>query len=317
MAAVVMAIYSSGGTVSPGPLAVALAFVLLVPGIAVIAGFGLTPVARAFRLALSGDAVVGEGSGACDERGLGVAAAVFRFLKKATIGAAVVGFLLVQIMMMYDLRDRNDIRLYLSFSFVPALVGLIVAACLYVPLEYSVADKADKLSEASEDDGEGASIPGVGRFTLPGLRILAGAATCAMVMLACFLALSVKRLPPLFNPPSVIIMLFFPLGNLLAGPGLGGMARAFAAIDKRGTNGGASPASRQATEAFSYLCRSLLLSGGAAFLTGVVYFLQGLDDRMRYGPTMALALVALFQAVFLLVCVGLPLRAAAGVKGIR
>lgn len=310
VAAVVMAIYSSGGAVSPGPLSAALAFVVLVPVIAAIAGFGLKGLANAFGLALSGETVAGVGSaGIHDEYALGVAASVFAFLKRATAGAAVAGFLLVQIMMMYDLRDKDDVRLYLSFSFVPALVGLIVVASLYVPLEYAVAN------EANRPDGE--PTPEPVRGARPGLRILAGFAVCLAVVYACFQALSIGRLPPLLNPPSVIITAFFTLGNLLAGPGLGGMARAFAAVGRRGPGGNAVSASRQAATAFSYLCRSFLLSGGVAFMTGVVYFLQGLNDRMRYGPTMALALVAMFQAVFLLVCVGLPLKAAAGVQGSR
>jgi flagellar motor component MotA len=145
------------------------------------------------------------------------------------------------------------------------------------------------------------------------MRLLSGAAFSLAVILGCFfLILSRGRLYPFFNPPSVVVMLFFTLGNLLAGPGPGGLARAFAAIGGRGKDGSSSQARRRAAAAFDYLNTAILLAGSVAFLTGVVYFLHGLNDRMRYGPTMALALVAVFQAILLLVCVGLPLKAAAG-----
>jgi len=316
--AVIMAIYLSGGAVSPGPLAAALAFVALVPLAAGMSGFGAKGLAGAFRYALSGNGGAGmeslEPTGS-DSLEASNAAAVFGLLRKATAGAAVLGFLMVQIMMMYDLRDKDDIRLYLSFSFVPALVGLVLAASVYAPLEYAVASKVNRLTGTAapaDDAGTAASARAGSHAARPVLRVLAGSALCLAVMLACFLSLSIGRLPPFLNPPSCILMLFFPLGNLLAGPGPGGLARAFAALGRRMHAGTSGAEKRQTAAAFSFLCRSILLAGGTAFMTGVVYFFQSLNDRMRYGPTMALALVAVFQAAFLLVCVGLPLKAAAG-----
>jgi len=319
---IIMAIYLSGGALSIVPLAAALVFMVLVPAIAGLVGFGFKGIARAFSLAFSPDAGAGDApdasatgtGGPSSDQSSSAAAmttAVFALLRKATAGAAALGFLLVQIQMMYDLRDKSDIRLFLSFSFVPALVGLILVACLYAPLEYAVAMRQERLTAAVEEGAAGASNPSGPRAVWPGVRVLAALAACLAVIAGCFQILSVGRLPPLFNPPSAVVMLFFPLGNLLAGPGPGGMARAFAALGRHGPATGAQ-SRRLAASAFAYLNRSILLAGATAFISGVVYFFQGLNDRMRYGPTMALALVAVFLAGLLLVCVGLPLRAAAG-----
>ncbi|MBU0928479.1 MAG: hypothetical protein KKA67_12075 [Spirochaetes bacterium] len=302
-AALVAAIYTSGGTVAPLPTAAAAAFVVIAPLGAALAAFGAAGTLGAFRSACSSRLR------SLDEAEAGAADAAFVLLSRATAAAAALGFLLIQIMTMYDLEDPSAIGAHLGYSLSPAVIGAVVAACLYAPLRHSISRKA--LAAAFEAPSAAAGKAGDGSATRSRLRFLLGAGLALAAVSVIYVAFWGGRLFPLLNPPSVIMMLFFPLGNALAGPGPSGIAVSLGAL-RQGDYGSASVAGlRYAKASFRYLAASSMASGGIAFLTGAAYFLQGLGDRMRYGPTMALALVSLAIAALFSLCVGLPLKAAA------
>jgi len=305
-AALVSAIYVSGGSIAVVPTVVALALAAIAPLGAGVAGLGFKGLSSAFKAVFSGD----EGTESAEE--LRAAKAAFVLLIRATLAVMAMGFILINIMMMYDLRDPSEIGSMLSYSLVPALAGCMMIACLYLPLMHALDRKYRSEARGSDDsDGrQGATEAAATRRTAAARLAGGGLISLATIGAIYFLGWG-GRLFPLTNIPSVIVMAFLPLGNAIAGPGLGGLAASFKAIGSNGAGGGSSCALRYAKGAFAFMTRSLLASGGIAFLTGVVFYFDGLGDRKRYGPTMALALVGLFYAVLLPLCLSLPLEAAA------
>jgi len=286
--AVASAVYLSGGRVAPGYLALDLGLVALLPIGAAVAAFGLRAIGRAFAVATGSP----EAGGRAARRD---ADCVLRWLARATWLAMAIGFLLVQIWMMYDLQDPAALFDNLALSLEPPIIGLFMIHCVYRPLRLSARGGAER--------GQRAADPSTGRRALA--RWAAGIAAAALV-LAAWNLLAYGRLGRFADLAPLSLALFIPLGQLLAGPGLGGLRSAFAAIGS-----GDADALRSARRVFAFNAGSFAVAAALSFSLGAAYFLEAIGDRMRYGPTLALAELGLLQSAVLALLLAVPPLAAA------
>ena len=291
--AVASAVYLSGGRVAPGYLALDLGLVALLPIGAALAAFGLRAVGRAFAVATGSP----ESGGRAATRD---ADCVLRWLARATWLAMAIGFLLIQIWMMYDLQDPSALFDNLALSLEPPIVGLFMIYCAYRPLRLSVLDRIDRESRSSDTATAPAasSSPARERWNL---SLWASGAAVTALVLAAWNLLTYGRLGRFVDLAPLSLALFIPLGQLLAGPGLGGLRSAFAAM------GSGDPETlRSARRVFAYNAGSFAVAAALAFSLGAAYFLEAIGDRMRYGPTLALAELGLLQSAVLALLLAVP-----------
>jgi hypothetical protein len=291
---VVAAVYLSGGIFQPGYAALDLFLVMALPlgvGLSISGARGL---GSAFRSAL--------GSGTPSAPDLRAAASTFKWLGRATFVAMAAGFISIQIWMMYDLQDPAAIPEHLAWSLEPVVLGLFLALCVFRPLRYASEARLMVLYEGPVRSPS-ASPAESGRWSP--LRWASGAAVIIIALVAWNIAAH-GRLAPFFELSALSMSLFLTLGQALAGPGLEGLRDAFTAL-----RSGDRARLVRARQAFGFLSGSFAVSAGLAFAVGAAYFLQGLGDRKRYGPTMALVEVGFLQSAVFALLVGLPLLAAA------
>ncbi len=275
--------FLSGGRVMPGYLALDLGLVVALPLAAGLGAFGPRGLA----------------SVASSDAGL-------RWLGRATLAAAVLGFITIQLWMMTDLRDPSDIPRNLAYSLEPPILGLFLASCAYRPLRFSAASRDGGDAWAAAATTMATAMPGASATRRRvGPTWLAGAALALIAFLAWNL-LAYGRIVRFLDLSALALTVFLPVGQLLAGPGIGGLRQAYSAL-------GSGDARRlgEARRTFGYLAGSFGIAAGLALLLGGAFFLAALGDRMRYGPTMALAEVGLLQSALLYLLVGLPPLAAA------
>lgn len=278
--AVGVAAYLSGGRVAPGYLALDLGLVIALPLAAGLGAFGPRGLA----------------SVASSEAGL-------RWLGRATSAAAVLGFIAIQLWMMTDLRDPSYIPRNLAYSLEPPILGLFLVLCAYRPLRFGAVSKSRVIVPAMP--GGSAMPDGSEARRRVGLAWLAGAALALIAFLGWSL-LSHGRIARFLDLPALALTVFLPVGQLLAGPGVEGAKSAFSALGS-----GDEKRLGEARRTFRFLAGSFGIAAGMAVLLGGAFFLAAIGDRMRYGPTMALAEVGLLQSALLYLLVGLPPLAAA------
>ncbi len=288
--AVVAAIAASGGTIdllrSAGivlPLLGAAAGVL-------IAGPGPGAAADLLR---SGRSLSGRRAAAAE--------AVLGLARRALAWAALEGFLIRLVEMMKRLERREDVWPSLAWAMAPALAALVLHAAVLAPLGHALREAAlGAVARDGADDEGGGDAPWSFR------RFLAGGALTATSLIA-FAPEAV--LGPLFlDSAALIVAVFVPAGALLAGAPTGSFRRALAALRAPGPNAADICA---AARCFAYLSGSLRRAAAVGASAGFVFLVKDWLDRMRYGPTLALALISVFWCAAGLLVLALPLEAAA------
>lgn len=300
--AVASAIYLSGGRVVPGYLALDLALVALLPIGAAVAAFGFGALGRAFAVAAGSTAA---GDRERRDAALRDAAVVLRWLSRATWLAMAAGFLLIQIWMMYDLQDPAVLFDNLALSLEPPILGFFLVYCVYRPLRLSILNRIDGEGRASDPEPETNATRTGSQARWSNARWIAGTVMAALV-LAAWNLIAYGRMGRFVDLAPLSLALFVPLGQLLAGPGPGGLRSAFAAIGS-----GDRDALRSARRTFAFNAGSFAVAAALAFSLGAAYFLEAIGDRMRYGPTLALAELGLLQSAVLALLLAVPPLAAA------
>ncbi len=305
--AVACAVYLSGGRVVPGYVALDLALITLLPLGAAMAAFGPRAVGRAFTVTT--DSIAAGASerrdAALRDAALRDADVMLRWLARATWLAMAAGFLLIQIWMMYDLQDPSALFDNLALSLEPPILGFFVIYCVYRPLRHAVLNGLERETpEAGAAPARGASpIQARTRWSL--VRWAAGIVVMASV-LAAWNLVAYGRIGRFVDLAPLSLALFLPLGQLLAGPGPNGLRSAFAALSTDDPS-----ALRSARRIFAFNAGSFAVAAALAFSLGAAYFLEAIGDRMRYGPTLALAELGLLQSAVLALVLALPPLAAA------
>lgn len=275
-----VASYLSGGRVMPGYLALDLGLVIALPLAMALGAFGPRGLA----------------SVASSETGL-------RWLGRATLVAAVLGFITIQLWMMTDLSDPSAIPVNLAYSLEPPILGLFMALCVYRPLRYAAGSRTR--GDVPATTGAQPANGGAALRRRVGLAWLAGAALALIAFLAWHL-FAYGRIVRFLDLPALALTVFLPVGQLLAGPGVYGLREAISSLGS-----GDEERLEEARRTFYFLAGSFGIAAGLALLLGGTFFLAAIGDRMRYGPTMALAEVGLLQSALLYLLVGLPPLAAA------
>jgi len=305
--AVACAVYLSGGRVVPGYVALDLALITLLPLGAAMAAFGPRAVGRAFTVTT--DSIAAGASerrdAALRDAALRDADVMLRWLARATWLAMAAGFLLIQIWMMYDLQDPSALFDNLALSLEPPILGFFVIYCVYRPLRHAVLNGLERETpEAGAAPARGASpIQARTRWSL--VRWAAGIVVMTSV-LAAWNLVAYGRIGRFVDLAPLSLALFLPLGQLLAGPGPNGLRSAFAALSTDDPS-----ALRSARRIFAFNAGSFAVAAALAFSLGAAYFLEAIGDRMRYGPTLALAELGLLQSAVLALVLALPPLAAA------
>jgi hypothetical protein len=130
------------------------------------------------------------------------------------------------------------------------------------------------------------------------------------VILAVLLPLVLAgQLILIYDLPSICVVLFIPLGALLAGPGPAAALEAFKAVLGHARGGGDGAA--EAGIVFASIRRSILLAAAYSLLAGTAYFFEAFFDRTRTGPNLAMVLLTALYAFLLLAALVLPMEAAA------
>jgi len=292
--AVAVAAWLSGGRVMPAYLVLDLGLVLLLPLAVCLGAFGPRRLASDLSRALRAS---GTTEPASSEAGVS-----FLWLGRATVAAAILGFITIQLWMMTDLSDPSAIPVNLAYSLEPPILGFFLISSFYRPLRYATGlGLAGGTVGGTAARAQGAEASRR-RFT-PGW--LAGGALALLAFLAWHM-LAYGRVVRFLDIPALALCVFLPVGQLLAGPGVEGLRRAVAALGS-----GDAERLKEARRTFAFIAGSFAISAGLAMALGAAFFLAALGDKMRYGPTMALAEVGLLQSALFFLLFGLPPLAAA------
>ncbi len=287
-AAVIGAIFTSGGTLDPWSAVQVLALAILVPLGVLIAGPGLGAIRGLFKAA-NGDPA---------ERS--AAPATLRLIDKALGAAALGGFLIHFLCMMKNLSDRAAIWTNLAYALAPAISSLLVWVGIRLPL-----GRLAELGDAATSS-HASAMP-----TWSLARHMAG----ILVMIAGFAAYSFGSLSlfTLLDLASAILVVFVSVGAFIAITGRHSWRDAVSAI--RSEHAGKA-ALDSASRTFRYLTTVIRSAGLIGFSTGFVFMIKDWLDRMRAGPTLALALISSLMAIVAYILVALPLQATAERKSL-
>ncbi len=219
--------------------------------------------------------------------------AVFRLLYRGTLATGCLGFVSMWVLMLKTLSSKEDLLRNIGLTLMPMAYALLVAVGLWLPLVTRMELRAT-MRPAREI---------LVRPCCKGFVVFAGTFIASLVLVfACF---SWGVLPfGFFELGSLSLIVFIPLGALIAGPGLAVLARSFLAVSAED----ASQAElKTASVVFRSLEKSIILAASLGVVLGTAFLIAEWPNRMRSGPTLALALLSLFWGLFFLIALGLPL----------
>lgn len=276
--AVAAAIIASGSTM---PAIVALwsilPIVLILLG-TLVAGPGTKGIAQVFAAA----------SGALDRRGKNAALETLAAASRALSTGALVCFLIKFVQTMKALEDPRALWINLAWALAPAFFALLVQAFVILPLKNAVQLAAPGEKEAVIFAWSGR------RFALGSVITLAG----VMLVAGAFLDFI------LVDTASVALAVFVPVAMLLAG---GSSASIRLAVEALKDSAASGQRLDSAVYSFSFIGTSIRCGGYVGAATGFLFLVKDWTNRMRTGPTLALATISVMYACVLYALFALPL----------
>ncbi len=297
VAAIVTAIAASGSSVTLWTAAMLVLPVLGTLTGALVAGSGRGALADLFKA-----------PGSISARRARAAGETLAYAGRVLAMAGLTGFLVQFVYMMKSLEDRAAFWPNLAWAFGAPLVALVVHTLLVMPRRHSMSEAA----ATSEGLPCAAAEP---EDAVPGTWSPARFAAGSLLTLASLIAFEPRAiLSWLFvDAAALIVAIFIPVALVLAALSSGSIRRGFRALRDPGASAEDIGA---AVRSFSLMAAALRRAAAIGAATGFVFLIKDWLDRMRYGPTLALALISVFWCAVLLLLFSLPLEAEAKRRGV-
>ncbi|GAB1455359.1 hypothetical protein MASR2M48_06660 [Spirochaetota bacterium] len=292
--AVAAAIVASGGNVPAWAVAQSVLPVLGILAGVLFAGPGPGAIAEVFR-ARKG----------LSQRRVWAAQVTVNLAQRVLFLAGTAGFLIQFVYMMKSLEDRAALWPNLALALAPALAALVIHTMLILPLRHVLCDAG------SQGDGAPSSaeaLPDNSLETRPwsAWRFIPGTFLTIASLIAFGPAAVLSGL--FVDIGSFIVAVFVPIGVLLAAVLPGSFRSGIKALRARDTSRNDLIAVQRS---FSLLAKAVSHAAMIGAATGFVFLIKDWLNIMRYGPTLALALISVFWCVVILLLVVIPLEAEA------
>ncbi|HAE23287.1 MAG TPA: hypothetical protein DCG47_13345 [Spirochaetaceae bacterium] len=286
-AAVIGAIIANGAEVGVFAYLALLPPMLLMPLGMLTAGPGFKAIGELFFLIRFGGG----------ERDRNLARATLRFFDKSLAMTAILCFIVHFTAMLKNLADKDAIWPNLAWALAPSLFALVIHVAVSLPLTHAV--------EAS-GTVESSPAPAETKPSFTTLRLFGGMA----VALAGIVSFSPASFASwLFvDLSSFLIIIFIPLGMLLAATGSASFKRAWASLNDPEAS---LESLRKARLAYRYLALSFRSAAMVGAGMGFVLMVKDFLERTRVGPSVALIVISALWSLLLMSVVALPLEAAA------
>lgn len=287
IAAVVGAIVTNGAEVRVFACLAVLPPLVLAPLGMLLAGPGPKAIHELFHLVRFGG----------DDRDRKMARATLGFFDRSLGMTAILCFIIHFTGMLKNLEHKDAIWLNLAWAMAPGLLALAVHVAISLPLSHMVGT-----SGMGNPVHTSSSI----RQSLPAVRMVGS----MMLALAGIVAFGFDSFASwvFVDLASFLIIIFIPVGILLAGTSSGSLRRAWSALRD-------PAASLESIKSAHLYYRFLGLSFRAAAMvgagTGFVLFVKDFLERTRMGPSLALMLISAMWSLLLASVVAMPLEALA------
>ncbi len=291
--AVIGAIITNGAEVGVFDYLALLPPMLLAPLGTLLAGPGPKAIGELFFLIRFGGS----------DRDRKLARATLRFFDKSLALTAILCFIVHFTAMMKNLEDRNAIWLNLAWAMAPGLVALIIHVAISLPLTHAL--DASGIVEP-------ALIPTEAKRSFS-LAWLFGGMALALAGIVSFSPQSFASW--LFvDLPSFLVVIFLPVGMLLAGSSAGSFRRAWAALNDPDASLESLKKARLAYGFLSSCFRAAAMVGAG---TGFVLMVKDFLEPTRVGPSLAIVVISAMWSLLLALVVALPLEAAAERRALK
>lgn len=277
--AVATAIILSGSSMPAIVLLWSIPSIVLLCLGALIAGPGVSAIAQVFTAA----------RGELSRRGMNGALETLTTASKALGVAALLGFLVNFLDMMKNLSEPKEVWIHLAWALAPAFFALILKALVILPLKNAVQTAVPGTKEVERGQHSNSRCMLGTLISLAGLFLFNSSAFMGFLLL---------------DYASMAIALFVPIAMIMAGGKAGSIRTALATL-KDGT--ARRNQLETAVASLSFVGSAIRYGGYLGAATGFLFMVKDWTERMRTGPTLALAVISALYASILYAVFALPL----------
>lgn len=226
--------------------------------------------------------------GELTEKGMKSALETLGTASKALAIGSLLCFLSSFVLMAVALEDAKAVWINLAWAMAPAFFALLIHAFVILPMR-------NDIMTATPGTKEGETSTWNGRRFFLGSIITLIAAVLPVVFFVWYV---------LFEFAAVALAIFVPIALIVAGSRSGSIKNALRALKDRNASQDELEA---AIVSLGFAGTGIRYGGLIGAATGFLFMVKDWTDRMRTGPTLALALLSAFYACLLYLIFALPL----------